>query len=81
MLIVIGLINLVKLFRNPATPLAFETVKRPIVAQPFLLGMLLAAGFETASQFSALILAGKTNSWLLGAVFTGGMVLVDGLDG
>jgi high-affinity nickel-transport protein len=46
-----------------------------------MLGMLLAAGFETASQFSALILAGKTNSWLLGAVFTGGMVLVDGLDG
>ena len=51
------------------------------MAQPFLLGVLLAAGFETASQFSALILAGETNPWLLGAVFTGGMALVDGFDG
>ena len=81
MLIFIGLINLLKLLRSSATPSVLETVKRPIVAQPFLLGMLLAAGFETASQFSALILAGETNPWLLGAVFTGGMVLVDGLDG
>ena len=79
MLIFIGVVNLVKLFRKSAQPL--EKVKRPIVAQPFLLGMLLAAGFETASQFSALILAGETNPWLLGAVFTGGMVLVDGFDG
>jgi high-affinity nickel-transport protein len=51
------------------------------VTQPFLLGMLLAAGFETASQFSALILAAETNPLLLGATFTVGMVLVDGLDG
>jgi high-affinity nickel-transport protein len=81
MLIFIGLINLLKLLRNSEPPSAFETVKRPIVTKPFLLGMLLAAGFETASQFSALILAGKTNPWLLGAAFTGGMLLVDGVDG
>ena len=81
MLIFIGLVNLVKLFRNPAAPNKFRMIKRPIVAQPFLLGMLLAAGFETASQFSALILAGVANPWLLGAVFTGGMVVVDGFDG
>jgi high-affinity nickel-transport protein len=43
--------------------------------------MLLAAGFETSSQLSALILAGQTNPWLLGAAFSGGMILVDGLDG
>jgi nickel/cobalt transporter (NiCoT) family protein len=65
--------------RKSAQPL--EKVKRPIILQPFLLGMLFAAGFETASQFSALILAGETNPWLLGAVFTGGMVVVDGFDG
>ena len=79
MLIFIGVINLVKLFRKSTQPLG--KVKRPIVVQPFLLGMLLAAGFETASQFSALILAGETNPWMLGAVFTCGMVLVDGFDG
>lgn len=39
------------------------------MTQPFLLGMLLAAGFETASQLSALILAGRVNPWLFGAVF------------
>jgi high-affinity nickel-transport protein len=43
--------------------------------------MLLAAGFETASQLSALILAGKTNAFLLGGAFSSGMILVDGLDG
>ena len=43
--------------------------------------MLLAAGFETASQLSALILAGQTNAWLLGAFFSCGMLLVDRLDG
>ena len=43
--------------------------------------MLLAAGFETASQLSALILAGQGSAWLLGVAFGFGMVLVDGLDG
>ena len=43
--------------------------------------MLLAAGFETASQLSALILAGQNNALLVGAVFSSGMVLVDGVDG
>jgi len=79
-LILIGAVNLVKLMRAQHGP-AVPAVKKPIVAQPFLLGVLLAAGFETASQFTALILAGKTNPWMLGAVFTCGMVIVDGLDG
>lgn len=81
MLILIGFVNLVKLLRKSPQSHFLGTIKRPVVVQPFLLGMLLAAGFETASQFSALILAGETNPWLLGAVFTGGMVLVDGFDG
>lgn len=77
-LILIGAVNLWRILftsKQSAIP------KRPIVAQPFLLGMLLAAGFETASQLSALILAGQTNAWFLGAAFSGGMILVDGLDG
>jgi len=78
MLILIGVVNL----RNVLRPIPLATVaKRPMVSQPFLLGMLLAAGFETASQLSALILADRTNPWLLGAAFSCGMVLVDGLDG
>jgi high-affinity nickel-transport protein len=77
LLIFIGGLNLLKLFRPPA----LRPAQRPVVAQPFVLGMLLAAGFETASQFSAMILAGETNPWLLGAVFTAGMVAVDGIDG
>jgi len=77
-LIAIGAVNLWRLSRHrpPAT-----VAERPIVTQPLLLGMLLAAGFETSSQLSALILAGQTNPLLVGAVFSGGMVLVDGLDG
>lgn len=77
-LILIGAVNLWRLVRGsprvPGKPI-------PVIAQPFLLGMLLAAGFETASQLSALILAGQTNAWLIGAAFSSGMVLVDGLDG
>ena len=77
-LIGIGLINLWRLFRRaPAPPLH----ARPVMAQPFLLGMLFAAEFETASQLSALILAGQGSAWLLGVAFSLGVVLVDGLDG
>ena len=77
-LIVIGLVNLWRLLRGMPAP---RIRARPIVIQPFLLGMLLAAEFETASQLSALILAGQGSAWLLGAAFSFGVVLVDGLDG
>lgn len=77
-LFLIGFVNLWKVFRVSPTPPAS---KRPIVAQPFLLGMLLAAGFETASQLAVLVLAAQTNPWLLGLAFCGGMVVVDGFDG
>ena len=77
-LIAIGVVNLWRLVRGSSQ----HPVKtRLVIAQPFLLGMLLAAGFETASQLSALILAGKTNAFLLGGAFSSGMILVDGLDG
>jgi high-affinity nickel-transport protein len=77
MLMLIGAVNLWKVCR----PASSFVARRPIVAQPFLLGMLLAAGFETASQLSALILASEVNPWLFGAAFSSGMALVDGLDG
>src|SRR4030095_14207431 len=73
-----GAANFWKVLRPSLPP---TTGARPIVGQPFLLGMILAAGFETASQLSALILADRTNPWLFGASFSGGMALVDGLDG
>ena len=77
-LIAIGVVNLWRLLQGSSQ----HPVKtRLVIAQPFLLGMLLAAGFETASQLSALILAGKTNAFILGGAFSSGMVLVDGLDG
>jgi high-affinity nickel-transport protein len=77
-LILIGTLNLRRVFRPAPAPVLN---KRPIIGRPFLLGMLLAAGFETASQFSALILTNQLNPWLVGATFTFGMMMVDGLDG
>ena len=78
LLFVIGTVTLWKVLRPSASSPARV---RPLIAQPFLLGMLLAAGFETASQLSALVLADRTNPWLLGLAFSAGMVLVDGVDG
>lgn len=78
-LILIGIVNAWKLCR-PA-PRTTSPSARPLVTQPLLLGMLLAAGFETSSQLSALILAGDANPWLFGAAFSAGMILVDGIDG
>jgi high-affinity nickel-transport protein len=77
-LILLGAVNLWWLLRGSIQP---QPHKHLIIAQPFLLGMLLAAGFETASQLSALILAGQNNAFLVGAAFSLGMLLVDGLDG
>ncbi|HEX8638634.1 MAG TPA: hypothetical protein VF692_11265 [Pyrinomonadaceae bacterium] len=79
-LILIGAVNLWRLLR-PAKAGEQSKPARPVIAQPFLLGMLLAAGFETASQLSALIIAGQNNPWFLGLAFSAGMVLVDGIDG
>jgi high-affinity nickel-transport protein len=78
LLILIGAINLWKLVRRSRS---VASTNRPVILQPFLLGMLLAAGFETSSQLSVFLLASHTNPLLLGAAFTLGMVLTDGLDG
>lgn len=78
-LIVIGTLNLWRMIRGGRRNSV--VIARPIVLQPFLLGVMLAAGFETASQLSALLLAGSSNAWLLGLTFSAGMVLVDGVDG
>ena len=77
-LILLGVVNLWRLLRGSNQ---VQPHKHLRIAQPFLLGMLLAAGFETASQLSALILAGQNNAFLVGAAFSAGMLLVDGLDG
>ncbi len=78
LLIAIGVVSLYRLLnRSSAEPVPAGA----IFAQPFLLGMLLAAGFETASQLSALVLVNRTNAWELGAAFCAGMIVVDGLDG
>ena len=77
-LILLGAVNLWKLLRGSNQ---LHAHKHLVIAQPFLLGMLLAAGFETASQLSALILAGRSDAFLVGAAFSTGMIVVDGSDG
>lgn len=49
--------------------------------RPVLIAMILAAGFETSSQLSVLVLAGNSSPWLVGLAFSAGMIIVDGLDG
>jgi high-affinity nickel-transport protein len=77
-LVAIGLVNLRRLF---GAPVHSHAPRRPIIAQPLLLGMLLAAGFETASQLSVLVLTAKSSAWMAGLAFSAGMVVVDGIDG
>jgi high-affinity nickel-transport protein len=78
-LLALGFANLWRLWRpkqhkHPKPPRLFQ-------ASPLLLGVLFGTGFETASQLSAILLAGQLNPWILGVVFSLGMVLVDGTDG
>jgi high-affinity nickel-transport protein len=77
-LIAIGAINLWRLLRGSNQSPVHQHI---VIGQPIVLGMLLAAGFETGSQLSALILAGQNNAFLVGVAFSLGMILVDGLDG
>jgi high-affinity nickel-transport protein len=78
LLIFLGAVNLWRL-KAPATH--HDRVSRIPRASPLLLGVLFGAGFETASQLSALVLAADINPWVLGAMFSAGMMLVDGTDG
>ncbi len=78
-LLLLGSANLWRLWKpkphkHPKPPRLFQ-------ASPLLLGVLFGMGFETASQLSAILLAGQLNPWILGAVFSLGMMLVDGTDG
>lgn len=79
LLILLGAINLWRL-RKPVVHRhrGFSRIAR---SSPLLLGILFGAGFETASQLSALVLAADINPWLLGLMFSTGMMLVDGTDG
>jgi nickel/cobalt transporter (NiCoT) family protein len=77
LLIAIGTVNLFRLFRSSGRHGNF----RILTSSPLLLGIVFAAGFETASQLSALALVNHKNAWLLGASFGTGMVIVDGIDG
>jgi nickel/cobalt transporter (NiCoT) family protein len=77
LLIAIGVANLMRLFRSGHP----HHAPRLPSASPLILGIIFAAGFETASQISAFVLASKMNAGLLGLAFGGGMVIVDGIDG
>ncbi len=79
LLILLGAINLWRL-RKPVVHRhrGFSRIAR---SSPLLLGILFGAGFETASQLSALVLAADINPWILGLMFSAGMMLVDGTDG
>lgn len=76
LLILLGALNLWRL-RKPAT---HRHLRIP-VSSPLILGILFGAGFETASQLSAVVLSANVNPWVLGAVFSLGMIIVDGTDG
>lgn len=78
LLILLGAVNLWRL-KAPATH--HRGISRIARTSPLLLGILFGAGFETASQLSALVLAADVNPWVLGLVFSAGMMLVDGMDG
>jgi high-affinity nickel-transport protein len=79
LLISLGAINLWRL-KKPIVHRHFG-LSRFRLTSPLLLGVLFGAGFETASQLSALVLAADMNPWVLGLMFSVGMMLVDGTDG
>lgn len=79
LLIFVGVVNLWRLI-TPASH-RHRRFSRVARTSPLLLGILFGAGFETASQLSALVLAADINPWALGGMFSVGMLLVDGMDG
>ena len=76
-LLLVAALNLYRLLRpTPPTP-----PKGLPLLNPLLLGVLFGLGFETASQLSALALSAELSPLRLGALFTLGMLLVEGVDG
>lgn len=80
-LIAVGVANLWRLLRPSGHNHLQRRLPQFVRASPLMLGVLFGMGFETASQLAALLLAGKLNPWVLGIVFSAGMMLVDGTDG
>jgi nickel/cobalt transporter (NiCoT) family protein len=79
LLILVGMVNLWRLMTPGTHPHSYFTQLTRL--GPLLLGIVFGAGFETASQLSALVLAADMNPWVLGGSFSAGMILVDGVDG
>lgn len=79
LLISLGVLNLWRLKRPLAHRHIFLSKLR--FTSPLLVGAIFGAGFETASQLSALVLSANINPWVLGCAFSAGMILVDGTDG
>ena len=77
LLLLVAALNLYRLL-TPAPPTPPTVL--PLL-NPLLLGVLFGLGFETASQLSALALSAELSPLRLGAFFTLGMLLVDGVDG
>lgn len=77
LLVFIGTFNLFRLFRRGGHTRQYALA----TSSPILVGIVFAAGFETASQLSALTLVHQDSAWLVGATFSFGMVLIDGIDG
>jgi high-affinity nickel-transport protein len=78
--LLIAIVNLWRLLRPSHTH-----VRQPgpswIALGPLTMGVLLAIGFETATQLSALSLAQNVSPLSLGTAFTFGMIITDGMDG
>lgn len=79
LLIFLGVLNLWRLKRPVAH--RHTALSKLRFTSPLIIGVFFGAGFETASQLSALLLSANINSWILGGVFSIGMILVDGTDG
>jgi high-affinity nickel-transport protein len=79
LLILLGAVSLWRL--RPSVRHHHRGLSRIARTSPLLLGVLFGAGFETASQLSALVLAADVNPWILGVMFSAAMMLVDGTDG
>lgn len=79
-LLLIGTVTLIRILCPPKHSHC-EAITRRLIGRPLVLGAILAAGFETSSQLSVLVLAANSSPWLLGLAFSAGMMIVDGLDG
>jgi nickel/cobalt transporter (NiCoT) family protein len=79
LLILLGALNLWRLKRSNEH--RHSGYFRLRTTSPLVVGIIFGAGFETASQLSALVLAADMNPWILGVMFSLGMMLVDGTDG